>query len=119
MKMKAYNKIIKGFGLFVLIIMLANACTKKFQDLNTQASRLSEETVTSEFLLSGVQVSAGGGLGASNAGDYCGMTVRGDNAPFVDEFDDGAWYTTYNSLTNNLAAIIRKTAGDTGLVNKN
>ena len=82
MKMKAYNKIIKNLGLLVLMIMLANACTKKFEKLNTQASLLSEETVTPEFLLSGVQYSAGGGLGASNAGDYCGMTVRGDNAPF-------------------------------------
>ena len=46
------------------------------------------------------------------------MTVRQDNAPFVDDFDDGAWYTTYTSLTNNLAAIIRKTADNPDLVNK-
>ncbi|MEP6948982.1 MAG: SusD/RagB family nutrient-binding outer membrane lipoprotein [Ginsengibacter sp.] len=116
--MKMYNKIIKNIGLLVLITILANGCTKKFEGLNTQASLLSEETVTPEFLLSGVEYSAGSGLGASNAGDYCGMTVRQDNAPFVDEFDDGAWNTTYTSLTNNLAAIIRKTSVDPDLVNK-
>ena len=116
--MKQYNKIIKNLGLLVLIIILSNACTKKFEKLNTQASLLSEETVTPEFLLTGVQYSAGGGLGAFNVGNYCGMTVRVDNAPFVDEFDDGAWYTTYTSLGNNLAAIIRKTADKPDLVNK-
>ena len=118
MKMKKYNKLIKNTGVLVLAIMLATGCSKKFEKLNTQASLLSEETVTPEFLLSGVQYTAGSGLGAANAGDYCGMTVRQDNAPFVDEFDDGAWYTAYTSLTNNLAAIIRKTADDPDLVNK-
>jgi len=118
MKMKKYNKIIKNIGVLVLMIMLANSCTKKFERLNTQASLLSEDLVKPEFLLSGVQYSAGTGLDARNDGDYCGMTVRQDNAPFVDEFDDAAWYTTYTSLTNNLAAIIRKTEGDPDLVNK-
>ena len=116
--MKKYNKIIKNLGLLVLMIMLANGCSKNFEKLNTQASVLSEAAVTPEFLLSGVQYSAGGGLGASDAGDYCGMTVRGDNAPFVDDFDDGAWNTTYTSLANNLSAIIRKTADNPDLVNK-
>ena len=118
MKMKKYNKIIKNLCLVLLMIMLVNGCSKKFERLNTQASLLSEETVTPEFLLTGVQYSAGEGLGATNVSDYCGMTVRQDNAPFVDEFDDGAWYTTYTSLANNLAAIIRKTADKPDLVNK-
>ncbi|MEO8765679.1 MAG: SusD/RagB family nutrient-binding outer membrane lipoprotein [Ginsengibacter sp.] len=112
-----YSKIIKNYGLLALILMLANGCSKKFENLNTRPSLLSEETVTSGFLLTGVQYSAGSGLGASNDGDYCGMTVRQDNGPFVDEFDDGAWYTTYTSLTNNLAAIIRKTADKPDFVN--
>ena len=118
MKMKKYNKIIKNLCLVVLMITLVNGCSKKFERLNTQPSLLSEEIVTPEFLLTGVQYSAGEGLSATNVSDYCGMTVRQDNAPFVDEFDDGAWYTTYTSLANNLAAIIRKTADKPDLVNK-
>ena len=61
MKMKKYNKIIKNLGVLVLMIMLANSCTKKFERLNTQASLLSEDLVTPEFLLTGVQYSAGEG----------------------------------------------------------
>jgi hypothetical protein len=118
MKMQLYKKIMNNLGLLVLIMFLTNGCTKKFERLNTQASLVSEENIAPEFLLTGVQYNAGAGLGASNDGDYCGMTVRGDNAPFVDEFDDGPWYTTYTTLTNNLAAIIRKTADKPDLVNK-
>src|SRR6476620_8251398 len=115
--MKAYNKI-KNLSLLFLALLAANACTKKFEDLNTNPALLSEYLVTSEFLLSGVQVGIGGGMGASDAGNYAGMTVRVDNAPFVDHFDDGAWNVTYTSFTNNLAAIIRKTANNPDLVNK-
>jgi hypothetical protein len=46
------------------------------------------------------------------------MSVRVDNAPFVDHFDDGAWNTGYTSFTNNLAAIVRKTQDDPAMVNK-
>ena len=115
--MKAYNKI-KSLSLLFLVLLAANACTKKFEKLNTNPALLSEDLVTSEFLLSGVQVGIGGGMGASDAGNYAGMTVRVDNAPFVDHFDDGAWNVTYTSFTNNLAAIIRKTANNPDLVNK-
>ena len=109
--MKSFNNI-KKFSLFVLVIIMINGCTKKFNELNTDPKLLSEDLVTSEFLLTNVQVTAGAGLGASDAGNYAGMTVRVDNVPFDDRFDDDAWYTAYTSLGNNLAAIIRKTAGD-------
>ena len=115
--MKAYNKI-KNFSLLFLVLGLTGACTKNFEELNTNPALLSEELVTPEFLLSGVQYGIGGGLGAADDGDYCGMTVRGDNAPFVDHFDDGAWNAAYTSYCNNLASIIRKTENDPELVNK-
>ena len=115
--MKAYNKI-KNFSLLFLVLGLTGACTKNFEELNTNPALLSEELVTPEFLLSGVQYGIGGGLGAADDGDYCGMTVRGDNAPFVDHFDDGAWNAAYTSYCNNLASIIRKTETDPELVNK-
>ncbi|HEX5025460.1 MAG TPA: SusD/RagB family nutrient-binding outer membrane lipoprotein [Agriterribacter sp.] len=115
--MKAYKKI-KNLSLLFLALMLAGACTKNFDELNTNPALLSEELVTPEFLLSGVQYGIGGGLGAADAGDFCGMTVRVDNAPFVDHFDDGAWNAAYTSYCNNLASIIRKTENDPELVNK-
>jgi len=115
--MNAYKKI-KNFSLLIVIVMLANACTKDFKELNTDPALVSEDLVTSEFLLSGVQYGIGGGMGAADVGNYCGMTVRVDNGPFVDHFDDGAWYAAYTSFNNNLAAIIRKSANDPELVNK-
>ena len=115
--MKAYNKIKKA-GLVFLVLLSIAACTKKFEELNTNPSLVSEELVNSEFLLSGVQYGLGGGMGAADAGNFAGMTVRVDNAPFVDHFDDGAWNTGYTSYTNNLAAIVRKTQDDPAMVNK-
>ena len=115
--MKPYNNI-KKISVLVFIAIMANACTKDFKELNTNPALLSEDLVTPEFLLSGVQLGLGGGLGAADVGNYSGMTVRVDNAPFVDHFDDGAWYATYASFCNNLAAIVRKTANRPELVNK-
>jgi hypothetical protein len=114
--MESYN-IIKKISLLVLVIMLTNACTKDFKELNTPENLLSEELVTPEYLLSGAQVSAQGGLTVVDAGNYAGMTVRVDNGPFNDNFDDGAWDAAY-PIGNNLAAIIRKTGDKPELVNK-
>src|SRR5687767_14215622 len=105
--MKIYYKI-KNLSLLVFTILMVDACTDDFKEINTNPALLSEELVTPEFLLTGVQYRAGGGLGAADAGNYAGMTVRVDNAPFVDRFDDGAWCANYTSFSNNLAAIIRK-----------
>src|SRR5689334_3738458 len=105
MKMQLTKKIINSLGSLALVTVMVAGCTKKFERLNTQPSLVSEDNIAPEFLLSGVQYNAGGGMAATNSGDYCGMTVRQDNAPFVDEFDDGPWYTTYTTLANNLAAI--------------
>jgi hypothetical protein len=101
-----------------LSIVLLDACTDDYKEMNTNPALLSEEIVTPEYLLSGVQYRAGSGLGAADVGNYAGMTVRVDNAPFVDHFDDGAWYANYTSYSNNLAAIIRKTKDDPELINK-
>ena len=115
--MKIFNQI-RNLSLLILAILLVDDCTDDFKEMNTNPTLLSEEIVTPEYLLSGVQYSAGGGLEAINVGNYAGMTVRGDNAPFVDHFDDGAWFANYTSLSNNLAAIIRKTTDKPELVNK-
>jgi len=115
--MSVINKI-KTFILVISSLFVANGCTKDFQELNTNPALLSEDLVTPEFLLSAVQYGIGAGLSASDAGNYCGMSVRVDNAPFVDRFDDAAWIAAYTTYGNNLAAIIRKTQDDPELVNK-
>src|SRR5262245_15385952 len=93
-KMKLYNTI-KRTSLLVFVSVLANSCTKDFEKLNTPPNLISEELVTPEFLLSGVQFGAGSGLSASDAGNYCGMDVSVSNKPFGDSFDEGAWNLNY------------------------
>src|SRR6476469_9825745 len=115
--MKAYHKI-KSFSFILFALFVTVSYTKDFQEENTNPALVSEELVAPEFLLSGVQYGIKGGMSAADVGNYCGMTVRVDNAPFVDHFDDGAWNATYTSYCNNLAAIIRKTQDDPEMVNK-
>ena len=62
--MKAYIKM-KIFSFLMLLIVLLSGCTKAFKKLNTNPALVSEELVTPEFLLSGVQVGIGGGMGAA------------------------------------------------------
>ena len=122
-KMKIYNRV-RNFSMLIAAILLAHGCTDDFKEMNTDPTLLSEELVTPEYLLSAVQYrssSAEGAdarLGAVDVGNFAGMTVRVDNAPFVDHFDDGAWIANYTRLSNNLAAIIRKTKDKPELVNK-
>ena len=114
--MKSFKNI-KSFSILVLVSIMVHGCTKNFKELNTDPKLVLEELAPPEFLLTDVQVKAGAGLRASDAGNYAGMTVRQDNVPFDDRFDDDAWYSTY-ALDHNLAAIIRKTIGNPDLVNK-
>lgn len=116
--MKTYNKI-KNVSLLFLTVSLVTACTKDFKELNTNPALLSEDLVSANYLLSGVQAGLGGGLSASDADNYAGMTVSVSNSPFTDRFDDRAWTLTYTSFCNNLAAIVRKTKDKPELVNKN
>lgn len=111
-------KNIRILSLLVIAVCMANACTKDFKDLNTNPKLLSEDIVTPELLLTGVEVSAGSGLSFNNAGNFCGMNVSNANEPFGDYFDDAAWNAAYTGLGNNLAAIIRKTKSDPELINK-
>ena len=115
--MKSYKNI-RNLSLLFLAIFMSNSCTKDFIDLNTAPDLITENLVTPELLLTGVEVNIGGGLNYGNASEYCGMTTAVDDAPFDDRFDDSAWGAAYTSLGNNLAAIIRKTANKPDLVNK-
>ncbi|MEP7258849.1 MAG: SusD/RagB family nutrient-binding outer membrane lipoprotein [Flavitalea sp.] len=115
--MKKIKNIIQ-LSLLIIAALIGNGCTKNFADKNTNPKLITEELITPELVLTGVEVSAGSGLGFANADNYCGMNNREDNAPFEDYFDDAAWNATYTAITNNLAAIIRKTADDPELVNK-
>jgi len=115
--MKRIKKLIK-FSSILISVIVTNACTKDFKNKNTDPTLISENLVTPDLLLTNVEINAGNGLYFEYAEVYSGMTVRTDIGPFVDFFYDPPWTAAYTVLTNNLAAIIRKTSNDPALVNK-
>jgi len=114
--MRQIKKLIKCSATLLCVVVL-DSCTKNFEEKNTDPTLLSEALVTPELLLTNVQINAGNGLYFEYAEVYSGMTVRTDIGPFTDFFYDNPWTATYTALTNNLAAIIRKTSDDPELVN--
>jgi hypothetical protein len=117
-KMKAYKKIFNTTFLIVLLTV-ANSCTDDFKELNTPPNLITDEIITPELLLTGVQYNAIlVGMGEADASNYSGMAVSDANLPFADFFADDAWYQTYNTYANNLATIIRLTTEDPEQVNK-
>jgi len=115
--MKKIKKLVLFCTIFIIIAIL-DSCTKGFEKKNTDPTLITGDLVTPELLLTNVEINAGGGLQFQYAEVYSGMTVRTDIGPFSDFFYDAPWTSTYTTLTNNLAAIIRKTSDDPALVNK-
>ena len=115
--MKQVEKLI-WLSILLVCMTALDACTKNFEEKNTDPTLLPEELVTPELLLTNVQINAGNGLYFEYAEVYSGMTVRTDIGPFSDFFYDQPWTATYTALTNNLGAIIRKTTDDPALANK-
>lgn len=113
------KNIIRALFLSIAGVIVFESCTKRFDEKNTDPTLISEELVTADLLLTHAQVNAGNGLYFEYAEMYSGMTTRTDIGPFTDFFYDVPWTLTYTVLTNNLAAIIRKTADDPESVNKN
>lgn len=111
-------KTIKNFYTPLICVTLIYSCTKNFDEKNIDPALISEEVVTPDLLLTHAQVNAGNGLYFEYAEVYSGMTVRTDIGPFTDFFYDAPWTQTYTVLTNNLAAIMRKTVDDPELINK-
>ncbi|MEO8764533.1 MAG: SusD/RagB family nutrient-binding outer membrane lipoprotein [Ginsengibacter sp.] len=115
--MKIYN--IRNFYLLVLVIVIANGCTKDFKAKNTPAYLLTEDRVTPELILTSVEYSAViVGKDAGHAADYCGMNTQDDNAPFNDLYYNDIWNKTYSDYGADLAGIIRITNDNPELVNK-
>ena len=110
-------KILSAF--FILLTML-NACTDGFEELNTRNDLVEEASV--DYILTRFQVTAliqGSFSNAQTLGNYCGLSVRGDNRPFINGEDNTIWDNTYSNYVRNLSDIIHRTSNDPELVNKN
>ena len=102
-------------------MLMNNACTKDFEEINTAPWLVSEELVDVDLIFTRVQYRSIIGAtsnGRGTQGNYCGMSTNCDNNPFQYGDAPGTWNSGYGTYLNNLSEIIRLTKDDPELVNK-
>ena len=107
--MKSLKKI-KIVAVLGLVILMTNACTEGFEELNTSNSLVTEEVLNTNLLFTYVQQRAivtGLDGGSSTAGNYPGMSVSNSNRPFQESANTGIWSDVYTRDARNLADLIR------------
>ena len=113
---------IKLFIAFSAALMLMNnACTKDFEELNTPPWLVSEQLVDVDLILTRVQyrsIIGATSSGRGTQGNYAGFSTNCDNNPFYFGDAPGTWNSGYGTYLNNLSEIIRLTKDDPDLVNK-
>ena len=121
--MKKITKTIIVF-LFALGLILTYACTKNFEDLNTNPKIVTADLIDPGLLLTYVEwngVVWSASYGNGTYGCFCGMDKRGDDAPFLETDAPGEWNFEYEYQINNLSNIIHLIENKTDksdLVNK-
>lgn len=96
--------------LFALGLILTYACTKNFEDLNTDPKIITAELIDPGLLLTYVEwrgVVDAGAYGNGTYGCFCGMDKRDDDAPFLETDSPGEWNFEYEAQLNNLSNIIQ------------
>jgi hypothetical protein len=121
--MKRINKINIVF-LCALGLLLSNACTKNFEELNTDPKIIGPDVIDPGLILTNVEwlgVVSNGSYGNGTYGCYCGMDKRDDDAPFLETDNPGQWNFEYENMINNLSNIVQLIDGKANkadLVNK-
>jgi hypothetical protein len=116
--MKTYLKI-KIIAAFALVLLMFNACTERFEELNTKNSLVEEASV--DLIMTYVQYYAfidDASSGSSDPGNYAGMSVSGANRPFLEGQASGTWNDCYENYVRNLSDIINRTKDDPDMANK-
>ncbi len=91
------------------LVLMVNACTEDFPELNTSKNLVTEDVVNPELMLTYVQyqmVIDDGDGGSGTVGNYPGMSVSNANRPFQQSANTGIWSSTYGVYARNLADII-------------
>lgn len=121
--MKKMN-IIKIVFLSAIAVVLTSACTKNFEEMNTNPSIITGDLVDVGLILTNVEVNGVVGSASYGNGTYgcfAGMDKRDDDAPFNETDAPGEWNFEYQSQINNLSNIIQLIQGkdnSADLVNK-
>lgn len=104
------SKLIIQIIAVMALVLMVNACTKDFPELNTSKNLVTEDVLNPELLLTHVQYQAlidDGNGGAGTAGNFPGMSVSNANRPFQQSANTGIWSNTYAVYARNLSDIIR------------
>jgi hypothetical protein len=110
--MKKVEKI-KIIFLCALSLLLANACTKNFEELNTDPKLVTDKVVDVNLIFTNVEASyVPGQYGNGTYGSFCGMCNRDDDGKFIETDAPGQWNATYGDgssigIVNNLSNIIQ------------
>jgi hypothetical protein len=121
--MKRLYKTIVVF-LFAFGLILTYACTKNFEEYNTDPKIVTADLIDPGLLLTYVEwrtVVDNTSYGNGTYGCFCGMDKRGDDAPFLETDAPGEWNFEYEVAINNLSNIIQLIDGKenkSDLVNK-
>jgi hypothetical protein len=105
---------IKILLLCALGLLLANACTDRFEELNTDPRIITAEIIDPGLLLTYVEsegVVGDASYGNGTYGCFCGMCKRDDDAPFLETDHPGQWNFEYQVQINNLSNIIQLIEG--------
>ena len=97
-------------SLFVLGLFLTNACTEKYEEMNTDPAIVTSDLIDPGLLLTYVEwksVVEQAYYGNGTYGCYCGMDTRGDNNPFNEVDAPAEWKFEYEVALNNLSNIIQ------------
>jgi len=100
--------------IFILLcissVLLIDACTDNYKELNTDPAILNEDIVNVDLILTYLEKEAfrdQASAGYRTYGSYCGMCRRDDDGPFSDRPSGGIWSAVYRNLLNNSNDIIR------------
>jgi hypothetical protein len=121
--MKKINIVTLVF-LCALGLLMTNACTKKYLELNTDPKIITPDLVDVGLILTYVEEQAvveQASYGNGSYGCFCGMDKRGDDNPFTEQDAPGIWNFAYQTALNNLSNIVQvieSKANKDDLVNK-
>jgi len=94
----------------VLVLLMINACTEHYEELNIARNLVTENGLNTDMLLTYVQYQGYiryGSSGREITGNYPGMSVANDNRPFDIEPNKRIWDNGYGDLLRNVADLIR------------
>jgi hypothetical protein len=114
--MKLNIKLIAALG---LLIVSANSCTDRFEELNTNPNTVTEDIIDPDLLFTRVEKVAVFSLYDGTEAAWAGYTVNTGAAYFRTMDRSGIYNNSYKSYLINLNEVIRLTADNPDLINKN